>query len=388
MAKFASGTIARPKDYKDPRSLNQYVDRLTAEGHNWKQHGVYVETFDKGTPVAMLNESTEFNPASVTKLATTLAALDKLGQNYRFHTELRADGEVNPQTGVLQGDLMLLSGGDPSFSLADAQRVGEALQKVGIRQVDGSLVVVGDFTCDEKPSNSASAAVFSDQSGLLFSKPPRYESFDRYRPRGYPLMTIESDSLLKIVHYLNAHSINAMAEMLASHIGGPKGVQNFLVNKIGVPPETVYISHASGLEINRITPRDTVKMLRQMMYWASENQLVPSAVMAVAGIDAGTLRGRFAEGKFSGSVVAKTGTLHTTDTGVAALAGIMYTRGQGPLLFAVYDIADGKKVSSLRRIQDEFLKQLMLECGGPDQVAGRERNHAQDQPQSKMILAN
>src|SRR5262245_38509951 len=109
MAKFASGTIARPKDYHDPRSLNQYVDRLTAEGHNWKQHGVYIETFDQETPVAMLNETAEFNPASVTKLATTLAALDKLGQNYRFHTELRADGELNRQTGVLQGDLMLLS---------------------------------------------------------------------------------------------------------------------------------------------------------------------------------------------------------------------------------------------------------------------------------------
>jgi serine-type D-Ala-D-Ala carboxypeptidase/endopeptidase (penicillin-binding protein 4) len=384
---FTSGPSVRPADYRDPRSLNMYVDRLVAEGCNWRQHGVYIETFNNSVPLAMLNENAEFNPASVIKLATTLAALDKLGQDYRFHTELRAEGEINSQTGELQGDLILLSGGDPSFSLADAQRTGDALQKLGIRQVNGSLVVVGDFTCDEKPTTPASASVFATQSKLIFQKPPRYESYDRYRPRGYSLLTIESDSLVKIVQYLNAHSVNAMADMLASHIGGPKGVQKFLINSIGMPSEKVYISQASGLEVNRMTPRDTVRLLREMVLWLTEHKLNPSSVMAVAGVDAGTLRGRFLGGKFSGSVVAKTGTLHTTDTGVAALAGIMYTRKRGPLLFAVYDIADGKKVSSLRRIQDEFLKQLMIECGGPFPPAGHDKNRAQSQPQSRLIPA-
>jgi serine-type D-Ala-D-Ala carboxypeptidase/endopeptidase (penicillin-binding protein 4) len=175
-----------------------------------------------------------------------------------------------------------------------------------------------------------------------------------------------------------------MADTLGMHIGGPLGVQKFLVHSIGMPSDAVYISHASGLEVNRMTPKNTVNLLRAMVRWLSENDLDPSAVMAVAGIDSGTLRGRFG-GQFAGSVVAKTGTLHSTDSGVAALAGIMYTRDRGPLLFAIYDMAEGKQVPQLRRVQDEFLKQLILECGGPAPQA--RRNGRPANLQSKFTTA-
>ncbi len=384
---FSGRSSGRPADYRDPRSMRQYVNRIMTGGYNWRQHGVYVETLNGSDPVAMLNESAEFNPASVIKLATTLAALDKLGLNFRFRTEFRADGEINPQTGELFGDLIMLSGGDPSFSIQDARKAGDALRNFGIRRVVGSLIVVGEFTCNENSSTAGSATIFARQSKLAFSKPPRFERFERYWPRGRSLLTIESDSLLEIVQYLNAHSVNAMADMLAMHIGGPQGVQKFLVQSVGMPKNSVYISHASGLEVNRMTPRDTVRMLRAMVQWLTRNKLHPSSVMAVAGIGAGTLRRRFTEGNFAGSVIAKTGTLYTTDTGVAALAGIMYTRDRGPLLFAVYDVAEGKRVSNLRRVQDAFLKQLMDECGGPNPSYGRSRGGNYGHPQSRLIAA-
>jgi D-alanyl-D-alanine carboxypeptidase len=382
---LSDGEPAGSAGYHDPVSLKKYVDRLMSDGRNWRQHGVYVETLEGAEPVAMLNEEAEFNPASVIKLATTLAALDKLGRNHRFRTEFRTEGEIDHQTGNLNGDLILLSGGDPSFSIADAQKAGEALRNLGIRQVSGSLKVVGSFTCDENSSTQASAGIFRTQTKLPFVKPISYEGFEKYTPRGHLLMTVESDSLLEIVRYLNAHSVNAMADMLGMHIGGPLGVQKFLVNGIGMPSDAVYISHASGLEVNRMSPKNTVNLLRAMMRWLSENDLKPSAVMAVAGVDAGTLRGRFAGGQYAGSVVAKTGTLFTTDSGVAALAGIMYTRDRGPLLFAVYDMAEGKRVPQLRTVQDEFLRQLIIECGGPAPKARRNGGNAQ--PQSRLIPA-
>jgi serine-type D-Ala-D-Ala carboxypeptidase/endopeptidase (penicillin-binding protein 4) len=376
---------AESAGYRDPRSLGKYVDRLTADGRNWRQHGVYIETLEGAEPVAMLNEDAEFNPASVIKLATTLAALDKLGRNYRFRTELRADGQIDRQNGELVGDLILLSGGDPSFSTADAQRVGDLLRNMGIRRVNGSLRVVGAFTCNENSSTEVSARILQRQTKIPFRRPIIYEGFEKYVPRGRLLLTIESDSLLEIVRYLNAHSVNSMADMIGMHIGGPLGVQKFLVNSIGMPSDAVYISHASGLEVNRMTPKDTINLLRAMMRWLSDNNLEPSAVMAVAGIDSGTLRGRFAERRFAGSVVAKTGTLFSTDRGVAALAGIMYTRDRGPLLFAIYDMAEGKQVPQLRRVQDEFLKQLILECGGPAPQA--RRNGRPANLQSKFTTA-
>src|SRR5262245_15210960 len=156
----ASRDSAAMVGYHEPLSLKKYVDRLTSDGRNWRQHGVYVETLEGSEPVAMLNEEAEFNPASVIKLATTLAALDKLGRNYHFRTEFRTDGEIDRQSGDLNGDLILLSGGDPSFSIADAQKAGEALRKLGIRRVTGSLIVVGEFTCDENSSTRASAGIF------------------------------------------------------------------------------------------------------------------------------------------------------------------------------------------------------------------------------------
>jgi serine-type D-Ala-D-Ala carboxypeptidase/endopeptidase (penicillin-binding protein 4) len=381
-AESLSGDSSGRAGYSDPLSLSKYVDRLMADGRNWRQHGVYVETLHGSEPVAMLNEEAEFNPASVIKLATTLAALDKLGRNHRFRTEFRAAGQIDRQNGELIGDLILLSGGDPSFSTADAQRAGELLRSMGISRVSGALRVVGEFTCNENSSTEASAGVFRKETKVPFLKPTIHEGYEKYTPRGNLLMTAESASLIEIVRYLNAHSVNAMADMIGMHIGGPLGVQKFLVHSIGMPGDTVYISHASGLEVNRMTPKNTVNLLRAMTRWLSENDLDPSAVMSVAGIDSGTLRGRFG-GQFAGSVVAKTGTLLSTDSGVAALAGIMYTRSRGPLLFAVYDMAEGKRVPHLRRVQDEFLKQLMLECGGPAPQAKRNGGHPQ--LQSKFI---
>jgi serine-type D-Ala-D-Ala carboxypeptidase/endopeptidase (penicillin-binding protein 4) len=352
--------------YQPPRALDQYVDRLISDGRDWQQHGVYVESLHDPRPIAVLNEAQEFNPASVLKLATSLAALHKLGSDFHFRTEFRADGEI--RSGKLNGDLILVSGGDPAFSISDARRVGEAIRQSGIRQVTGQLLVVGHFTCNENSSTAVSTRVFARHSGISFKQPPRFIQPDQYQPGGKQIATVESDSLLKIVQYLNSFSVNSMAETLALHIGGPSGVERFLIEEIGLPRQSVFISHASGLDVNRLTPRDTVRLLREIINWLDRHNLPPSAVMPVAGRDAGTLRERFAEQNFAGSVIGKTGTLYSTDSGVAALAGILYTRRYGPLLFAVYDMAEGRRVDQLRRLQDQFLKELIDEFGGPAPV--------------------
>ena len=378
----------RPESYREPESLNKFVNHLTSMGRNWRMHGIYIETLDGGEPVAMLNEDARFNPASVTKLATTLAALDRLGNDHRFRTEFRTDGQINAATGELNGDLVLLSGRDPSFSISDAERVGEAVRNAGIQRINGRLIVVGDFSCNLISATSASAEIFRRSSKLQFRNPTSYLSYSQYIPRGRSLITVESDTLVNIVQYLNAHSINTLAELLASHIGGAEGVRRFLIEKIGMPEDSVFISRASGLEVNRLTPRETVRMIRAMVEWLSKNELRPASVMAVAGVDAGTLRGRFTESGFAGSVVAKTGTLHTTDSGVAALAGVIYTRKRGPLLFAVYDGAENQNVQILRRAQDEFLKQIINECGGPVSIARFRIGRPQDKPQSHISFSD
>ncbi len=372
--------------YVAPRALNDFTNILTADGRDWRKHGVYIETLDGAEPVAMLNEDVRFNPASVIKLATTLAALNKLGPNHRFHTDLLANGEINEKAGELNGDLVLYSGRDPSFSITDAKRVGESLRNFGVRRVNGGLIVIGDFNCNNNSQTGVSAGVFERHSGISFRDPIRFEESNSL-PRGRLLVTVESDTLLRIAQYQNAHSVNSMAETIASHIGGPQYVKNFLVEHAGLSPDAIQISTGSGLNVNRMSPRDTVKMLRAMIGWLDKYSLKPDALMGLGGIDPGTMRSRFTEGAFAGSIVAKTGTLTSTDTGVAALAGVMHTRDRGTLLFAVYDNAEYRRVFQLRKVQDKFLKNLMNELGGPAPEKERSLTSNGDRLQSRLILA-
>ncbi len=372
--------------YVAPRALTDFTNTLAAEGRDWRQHGVYIETLDGGEPVAMLNEEIPFNPASVIKLATTLAALNRLGPNHRFHTDLLAHGEINEKAGELNGDLILFSGRDPSFSISDAKQAGEALRKFGVRRVNGSLVVIGEFNCNHNSQTDVSAGVFQRNSGISFRDPIKYEDASS-QPRGRLLVTVESDTLLRIAQYQNAHSVNSMADMLANHIGGPQYVKNFLVEHAGLSPNAIQISTGSGLSVNRMSPRDTVKMLRAMIGWLGKYGLKPDALMGLGGIDPGTMRSRFTESEFAGSIVAKTGTLTSTDSGVAALAGVMRTRNRGTLLFAVYDNAEYRRVLHLRKVQDEFLKNLMNELGGPAPEKERSLTSNGDRLLSRMILA-
>ena len=60
------------------------------------------------------NANQMFAPASVTKLYSTAAALEKLGPDYRFKTPVKRRGEVD-SSGVLKGDLILVASGDMSM---------------------------------------------------------------------------------------------------------------------------------------------------------------------------------------------------------------------------------------------------------------------------------
>jgi D-alanyl-D-alanine carboxypeptidase/D-alanyl-D-alanine-endopeptidase (penicillin-binding protein 4) len=164
-------------------------------------------------------------------------------------------------------------------------------------------------------------------------------------------------------------------------------VKDFLVEQAGLSSDEIRISTGSGLNVNRMTPHDTVKMLRAMVNWLDKYGLKADAVMGLGGIDPGTMRARFADSEFAGSVIAKTGTLTSTDSGMAALAGVMRTRNRGTLLFTVYDNAESRRIVPLRKTQDEFLKNLMNELGGPAPEKERSLTSNGDRLQSRVILA-
>lgn len=79
-------------------------------------------------------------PASTTKAITALYALDALGADFRFRTQVVASGPV--QDGQVQGDLILLGSGDPTLDTDRLGDMAERLKIAGVRGVTGRFLYV------------------------------------------------------------------------------------------------------------------------------------------------------------------------------------------------------------------------------------------------------
>ena len=79
-------------------------------------------------------------PASSLKTVTTGAALAILGPDFRFETQIAATAALTPE-GVVQGDLILIGGGDPTLSTNDLAELATAAVAAGLKTVAGQLLV-------------------------------------------------------------------------------------------------------------------------------------------------------------------------------------------------------------------------------------------------------
>ncbi|MGR3503414.1 D-alanyl-D-alanine carboxypeptidase/D-alanyl-D-alanine endopeptidase [Pseudaestuariivita sp.] len=88
-----------------------------------------------------LNAGTSLPPASVMKTLTALYAIDVLGASHRFETRLLATGPV--AGGVVQGDLILAGGGDPTLDTDALAALAGQLRAAGVTGVSGAFRVWG-----------------------------------------------------------------------------------------------------------------------------------------------------------------------------------------------------------------------------------------------------
>lgn len=110
--------------------------------------GVFAWSVDRRVPLISIRAEEPMSPASNNKVFTSIWALDLLGPDHRFPTDLLLAGEVSD--GVLRGDVVLRGSGDPAFGYPEFEerpmdpllRMAERLRALGIRSVQGN--VVGD----------------------------------------------------------------------------------------------------------------------------------------------------------------------------------------------------------------------------------------------------
>lgn len=109
-------------------------------------------------------------PASVAKAVTALYALDRLGPGHRFVTRVLATGPV--QGGMVQGDIVLAGGGDPTLQTDQLGDLVARLAKGGLKGAtgrflywDGALPVLRGIAEDQPDHVGYNAAI----SGLCLN---------------------------------------------------------------------------------------------------------------------------------------------------------------------------------------------------------------------------
>lgn len=105
-----------------------------------------------GDTLASWNSSTRLIPASTLKLVTTGAAMHRLGPDFKFATRIGYKGTV--ADGVLDGDLYIVGGGDPTIASKDSIALPQErlfaqwkgfLDKAGIKRINGLVIGDGRF---------------------------------------------------------------------------------------------------------------------------------------------------------------------------------------------------------------------------------------------------
>lgn len=112
---------------------------LAAYGLTGAGLSVYVQELGADQPLLEYNADVPRNPASTQKLLTTFAALEILGPAYTWQTELYALGKRSGDR--LEGDLLVKGYGDPNLTTERVWLLLRSLQRQGVRNVAGDLVI-------------------------------------------------------------------------------------------------------------------------------------------------------------------------------------------------------------------------------------------------------
>ena len=136
-----------------PKSKPQrYIESVSqSEALKSSVLGVLAVT-EGGDTLAAWNSSQRMIPASTMKLITTGMAIHRLGPDYKYVTRIGYNGVV--RNGVLEGDLYIVGGGDPTIASKDSIAMPRAklfgqwksfLDKAGIKSISGRVIGDGRY---------------------------------------------------------------------------------------------------------------------------------------------------------------------------------------------------------------------------------------------------
>jgi D-alanyl-D-alanine carboxypeptidase/D-alanyl-D-alanine-endopeptidase (penicillin-binding protein 4) len=355
-----------------------------------------------GEPIGERNADIAVIPASNQKIPVAAAALERLGEDFRYTTSVAAASE--PVAGVIGGDLYLIGGGDPLLSSdwysasnlelnpvtspTSFDTLADRVVAAGVTEIAGSIIGDGSRYDDEFFAPGWGDGVAGLEGGpydalmandsRVLGDPLRGNDPNEAAAREFTLLleargvevggsasagtapadaivlaSIDSAPLSDVVAEMLGNSDNNTAEMVVKELGltvsapGTReaglGVVREQLVEWGVDVTPVVLVDGSGLSLdNRLTCDAILTVLQRSGFESPVGQGLP-----VAG-QTGTLATAFVDHSVAGRLRGKTGTLNNPPfnvdpPAVKALAGFLPVEGGSAIEYVL--ILNGPTVS-------------------------------------------
>lgn len=152
--------------FASPSEITSKLRSIVEKG-GWNT-GLSVMNIESGNEIASVKGEELFKPASVLKILTTYAALNTLGPQYTFSTEIY--GKVDEKG--FTPELIVKGGGDPNLTLEEIWKIGRAIKERGVKTI-GKLKIDDSLFSSKSPSGirayeAGSAPLACSFNSILF----------------------------------------------------------------------------------------------------------------------------------------------------------------------------------------------------------------------------
>ncbi|MBI5374381.1 MAG: D-alanyl-D-alanine carboxypeptidase/D-alanyl-D-alanine-endopeptidase [Candidatus Schekmanbacteria bacterium] len=151
------------KDYS-PEGIKNEIKRVVTSGLlSNTMYGIYIKSLKTGEIIYSANENLLLIPASNMKIITSAVALDILGPEYTFNTDIYS--QSTPSGGKIDGDLYIKGFGNPVLYPEDIWIMAKEISLLGINEVKGDIVVDGSYLAkslaEQKLGSTSDSTVLS-----------------------------------------------------------------------------------------------------------------------------------------------------------------------------------------------------------------------------------
>lgn len=364
-------------------------------------------------------KSEKFPLASISKVVTSLWALETLGPDYRFTTKLHVNRVSSNSYDIhIEGSRDPIFGRNVSyFIISELNQKNIDIKNIETLSFDENFLL--DWLSEESPRVAGSTPYYSaaqqqidavrnslienfitpisvgdylelksraSRIGVqMVSKPTisvrkvEFKSKNSFRPNSETItLTYRSAPLRTILKRMNNQSNNYIADHLFWNLGGMKSFNTFVSQKLNLTSDDIefylgsgnnadYIYNSNQPIYNKASCETMIKVIFRMENLLSQAGYKLSDVMAVAGIDTTSTVAGYG-GNMEGSVTAKTGSVNKAKT----LAGTLSTKN-GTIYFAVLMHTDNRaEWGPASAVIRSKVNDMIVKNGGPEKLNYRE----------------